>query len=68
MFDTYIDDKGMIPILLEHDWMIIKDTWTNCPYPVYRALSKRFKQNGNAKKLSEFPDKRLKRNISSTII
>ena len=20
-FPTYIDDKGMIPVLLEHDWM-----------------------------------------------
>ena len=27
-FNTYIDDRAMIPILLEHDWIIWKDTWT----------------------------------------
>ena len=33
-FPTYIDDKGMIPILLDHDWMCMTNgTWTNCPYP-----------------------------------
>jgi len=29
-FNTYIDDRAMIPVLLEHDWMIWKDTWTDC--------------------------------------
>ena len=68
-FPTYIDDKGMIPVLLDHDWMCMSNgTWTNCPYPIYRALSKQFRHNGNAKELSGFPNKRLKRNISSTII
>ena len=23
-FNTYIDDRAMIPVLLEHDWMIWK--------------------------------------------
>ena len=68
MFDTYIDDKDMIPILLEHDWMVMKDTWTNCPFPTYKALYKQFVHNSNAKLLSGFPNKRLKRNIISTII
>ena len=69
MFNTYIDDKGMIPILLDHDWMCMTNgTWTNCPYPIYRALSKQYRHNGNAKELSGFPNKRLKRNIHSTII
>ena len=67
-FNTYIDDRAMIPVLLEHDWMIWQDTWTNCPYPIYKALSKQFRHNGNAKELSGFPNKRLKRNIHSTII
>ena len=31
MFDTYIEDKAMIPVLLAFDWMIMKDTWTDCP-------------------------------------
>ena len=48
-FPTYIDDKGMIPILLDHDWMCMTNgTWTNCPYPIYKALSKQYRHNGNA--------------------
>mgnify|MGYP005674573777 CR=1 FL=1 len=39
-FNTYIDDRAMIPVLLEHDWMIWKDTWTNCSYETYMALKK----------------------------
>ena len=68
MFDTYIEDRAMIPVLLGYDWMIMKDTWTNCPYETYMYLKKKVIHNGNAKKLSGFPNKRLKRNISSTII
>ena len=39
-FNTYIDDKDMIPVLLEHDWIILKNTWTDCPYPIYRAFTR----------------------------
>ena len=68
-FPTYIDDKGMIPILLEHDWMCMANgTWTNCPFQIYKALYKQFVHNSNAKLLSGFPNKRLKRNINQTII
>ena len=67
-FPTYIDDKGMIPVLLGYDWMIWKDTWTDCPYETYMFLKKKVIHNGNAKELSGFPNKRLKRNIHSTII
>ena len=48
MFNTYIDNKDMIPVLLEYDWIIQKDTWTNCPYHTYKALYKAYKHNGNA--------------------
>ena len=59
-FPTYIDDKGMIPVLLEHDWMCYTNgTWTNCPYPIYRALSKQYRHNGNATQMSGFSDKSL---------
>ena len=68
MFNTYIEDKAMIPVLLGYDWIVSHGTWTNCPYPIYKALSKQFRHNGNAKLLSGFPNKRLKRNIHSTII
>ena len=52
-FPTYIDDKDMIPILLEHDWKCMTNgTWTDCPYETYVSLKKRVIHNGNAKPLS----------------
>ena len=48
MFNTYIEDKAMIPVLLGYDWMIMKDTWTDCSYETYVALKKVLKHNGNA--------------------
>ena len=68
MFNTYIEDKAMIPVLLGYDWIIVKDTWTDCPYETYMHLKKKVIHNGNARELSGFPNKRLKRNIHSTII
>ena len=47
-FATYIDDRDMIPILLDHDWAVQQGTWTQCPYPIYCALKKTYKHNGNA--------------------
>ena len=67
-FDTYIEDRAMIPVLLGFDWIVVRDTWTDCPYEIYMYLKKRVIHNGNAKELSGFPNKRLKRNIHSTII
>jgi len=67
-FDTYIEDKAMIPVLLGYDWMIMKDTWTDCPVETYFALKKKVIHNGNAKPLSGFPDKRSTNSKTSTII
>ena len=47
-FDTYIDDKGMIRVLLDHDWIVSHNTWTDCSYETYMALKKVLKHNGNA--------------------
>ena len=47
-FNTYIDDKGMIPVLLDHDWLVSHNTWTDCSYETYMALKKVLKHNGNA--------------------
>ena len=47
-FNTYIDDKDMIPTLLDYGWMTMKDTWTHCPYPTYKAIKKAYQHNGNA--------------------
>ena len=41
MFDTYIEDKAMIPVLLGYDWMVSHGTWTDCPYETYMYLKKR---------------------------
>ena len=68
MFNTYIEDKAMIPVLLGYDWMIMKDTWTDCPVETYFALKKRVIHNGNAKELSGFSDKRSTTSKTSTII
>ncbi len=53
MFDTYIEDKAMIPVLLGYDWMIWKDTWTDCPYETYMFLKKKVIHNGNAVPLEQ---------------
>ena len=68
MFDTYIEDKAMIPVLLGYDWMIWKDTWTDCPYETYMFLKKKVIHNGNAKELSGFSNKRSTTPKTSTII
>ena len=67
-FNTYIEDRAMIPVLLGYDWMIWKDTWTDCPYETYMFLKKKVIHNGNAKKLCGFSDKRSTTSDSSTII
>ena len=48
MFDTYIEDKAMIPVLLGYDWMVSHGTWTDCPYETYVSLKKKVIHNGNA--------------------
>ena len=48
MFDTYIDDKDMIPTLKDYGWIIVKDTWTDCSYETYMALKKMMRHTGNA--------------------
>ena len=52
MFNTYIEDRAMIPVLLGFDWIVVRNTWTDCPLETYIALKKRVIHNGNARKLS----------------
>ena len=47
-FNTYIDDRLMIPILLAYGWMVSKNTWTDCPYETYQSIKKKEMHNGNA--------------------
>ena len=51
-FNTYIDDRAMIPVLLAYDWLVTHGTWTDCPYETYIALKKKVVHNGNAVPLS----------------
>jgi len=67
-FDTYIEDRAMIPVLLGFDWIVVRDTWTDCPYETYMYLKKRVIHNGNAKELSGFSNKRSTTYKTSTII
>jgi len=71
-FPTYIHDKAMIHVLHEYDWMTFTNgTWTNCPYPIYKALYKAYTHNGNAQYFSElsgFANKRSTTSGTSTII
>ena len=52
MFNTYIEDKAMIPVLLGYDCMVSHRTWTDCPYETYMFLKKKVIPNGNAKPLA----------------
>ena len=38
--NTYIDDKKTIPVILDNDWTIKNDTWTNCPQSIYNQIKK----------------------------
>ena len=48
MFNTYIDDKDIIPTLLDYGWIISHKTWTDCPLPTYIAIKKALYHNHNA--------------------
>ena len=37
-FNTYIDDESMKEKLLSYDWIILKDTWTDCPQSIYNKI------------------------------
>jgi len=47
-FYTYIDDKDMIPYLLDYGWLVSHNTWTDCPLPTYTSMKKAYQHNGNA--------------------
>ena len=47
-FYTYIDDRAMIPILLEYGWIVSHSTWTDCPLPTYIGIKKANQHNHNA--------------------
>jgi len=58
-FNTYIDDKDMIPILLTYDWMIWKDTWTDCSQRIYDHIKEQHLHDYKHHKKSWFADNHL---------
>ena len=58
-FNTYIDDKDMIPLLLAYDWIVQKDTWTTCPYEIYKHIEKTHLLDYKHQKKSWFADNHL---------
>ena len=37
-FNTYIDDKSIIERLLSYNWIVVKNTWTDCPQNIYNKI------------------------------
>ena len=58
-FNTYIDDKDMIPILLNYDWMILKDTWTDCSQRIYDHIKEQHLLDYKHQQKSWFADNHL---------
>ena len=38
MIKHYIEDKNNIPAILDHGWMVFKDTWTDCPPSIQEKI------------------------------
>ena len=38
-FNTYITEQFMIDKLLNHGWIVINNTWTDCPQVVCNKLN-----------------------------
>jgi len=38
--NTHIDDKDLIPFILDLGWTVKNETWTNCPQRVYDQIKK----------------------------
>ena len=39
MIKHYIKDKDNIPAILDNGWMVLKDTWTDCPLSIQEKIS-----------------------------
>ena len=38
MIKHYIEDKNNIPAILDHGWMVLKYTWTDCPPSIQEKI------------------------------
>ena len=37
-FSTYVESDDMKQRLLSYEWIVIKNTWTNCPQSIYNKI------------------------------
>tara|TARA_R100001509_G_scaffold155843_1_gene118618 strand:- start:627 stop:758 length:132 start_codon:yes stop_codon:yes gene_type:complete len=38
MLKHYIENKDLIPDLLDHGWMVLKQSWTDCPPYIQKRI------------------------------
>ena len=38
LINHYIENKNLIPTILDFGWTVQKNTWTNCPLNVQREI------------------------------
>ena len=40
LINHYIENKELIPMLLDYGWIIRNDTWTDCPLKIQKRIEK----------------------------
>jgi len=38
MLKHYIENKDIIPNLLDHGWIVMKQSWTDCPLSIQKKI------------------------------
>ena len=39
MIKHYIEDKDNTPAILDHGWIVLKNTWTDCPPSIQKRIN-----------------------------
>lgn len=39
MITHYIENKDNIPAILDHGWIVLKNTWTDCPPSIQKRIN-----------------------------
>ena len=39
MIKHYIENKDNIPAILDHGWIVLKNTWTDCPPSIQEKIN-----------------------------
>lgn len=42
--NTYIEDKNLIPYILDFGWIVKNNTWTDCPQRIYEQIASEYKR------------------------